>query len=121
MNRLSNDAFAIMATCDKAKKPFGITVDKIGAKQYRFMWAFKIDNDKARREGYDKTSVRGSIEFDAEYPGCPYCGRMGFYICGNCNKVICYNGEGGKVTCPNCGRSAGLRAAEEFDLKGGGY
>ena len=62
MTRLSDKAFAIMAICEKTKKPFGITVDYIGPRRYKFVWAFKIDKDKAHREGYDKHTVTGCVE-----------------------------------------------------------
>ena len=40
-----------MAACERTKQPFGITVDKICSGQYKFVWAFKIDKEKAQREG----------------------------------------------------------------------
>ena len=44
-----------MAVCEEVKKPFGITVDYVGPRQYKFVWAFKIDKDKAHREGVRST------------------------------------------------------------------
>lgn len=118
MGKLSNKAFAIMGMCEQERKPFGITVDpRSGA--YAFCWAFRISDAQAKREGYDKTHVHGSIIYDVEYNGCPYCGTKGFYICGKCGKVICYHGQE-TVTCPNCGMSGEVRVAESFDLTGGG-
>ena len=75
MTTLSNEAFAVMAACERTKQPFGITVDKICSGQYKFVWAFKIDKEKAQREGCGKTNVKGNIILDTEYPGCPYCGE----------------------------------------------
>lgn len=75
MTTLSNEAFAVMAACERTKQPFGITVDKICSGQYKFVWAFKIDKEKAQREGYGRTKVKGNIILDTEYPGCPYCGE----------------------------------------------
>lgn len=75
MTTLSNEAFAVMAACERTKQPFGITVDKICSGQYKFVWAFKIDKEKAQREGYGKINVKGNITLDTEYPGCPYCGE----------------------------------------------
>ena len=63
---------------------------------------FKIKKEQARREGYDAKTVHGSISYDPEFNGCPYCGANGFYICSRCGKIVCYNGEE-YVTCPNCG------------------
>lgn len=119
MTGLSDKAFAIMAVCEESKKPFGITVDYIGPRHYKFVWAFKIDKDKAHREGYDEHSVTGSVELDSDYPGCPYCGSKQFYICA-CGKIVCYHGER-VVTCLSCGQSGEITTVSEINLKGGGY
>ena len=66
MTGLSDKAFATMAVCKETKRPFGITVDYIGPRHYKFVWAFKIDKDKAHREGYDEHTVTGSVELDSE-------------------------------------------------------
>ena len=39
MSKLSKDAFAIMAMCEKTKEPFGITVDPRNG-YYAFAWAY---------------------------------------------------------------------------------
>ena len=120
MTMLSNEAFAVMATCERTKQFFGITVDKICSGQYKFVWAFKIDREKAQREGYDQTNVKGNVTLDAEYPGCPYCEEKAFYTCGQCGSIVCWHGEK-EVTCPKCGNRGTITEAAEFDLKGGGY
>ncbi len=118
MSKLSNKAFAIMGMCEQTRKSFGITVDPRGG-AYAFCWAFKISDAQAKREGYDRTHAHGAIIYDAEYNGCPYCGTKGFYICGKCGRVICYQDQK-MVTCPNCGTSGEVQVAESFDLTGGG-
>lgn len=120
MAGLSKEAFAVMAVCEDAKQPFGITVDKVGQRSYRFMWAFKIDRQKAHREGYDAKSVTGSVDLDTNYPGCPYCGNKQFYICGKCHRIVCWHGHS-EVTCPDCGNKGAIETVEELNLKGGGY
>ena len=108
-----------MAMCEETKKPFGITVNpQRGC--YAFTWAFKINPDQAKREGYDKTNVRGAVMYDPEFNGCPHCGSKQFYICNRCKKVVCYHGQE-YVTCPNCGNSSSLRITEAVDLSGGGF
>lgn len=119
MTTLSDKAFAIMAVCEETKQPFGITVDYISSRRYKFVWAFKIDRDKAHREGYDEHMVTGSVELAPDYPGCPYCGSKQFYIC-SCGRIICYHGEK-VVTCPACGQRGELTEVSEINLKGGGY
>lgn len=120
MTPLSNEAFAVMALCRETKKCFGITVDKICKGQYKFVWAFKIDKEKAHREGFDITNVKGAVSLDPEYPGCPYCGEKRHIVCSSCGKFFCYHGQK-HVTCPNCGASGDIVAVEQVDLKGGGY
>ncbi|MDY3142831.1 MAG: hypothetical protein SOW30_09150, partial [Parabacteroides sp.] len=77
MSKLSKEAFAIMATCETTKEPFGITVDPRNG-YYTFAWAFKIKKEQAKREGYDKTHVRGSVTYDENFNGCPHCGAKSF-------------------------------------------
>lgn len=119
MTSLSDEAFAVMAVCENTKMPFGITVDRIGNRQYKFVWAFKIDREKAHREGFDVHSVTGSVSLDSEYPGCPYCGSKQFYIC-SCGKIVCYHGQQ-IATCPECGASGELSSVNEISMKGGEY
>ena len=71
MTELSDKAFAIMAVCEETQKTFGITVDYISQRHYKFVWTFKVDKGKAHREGYDSKTVTGSVELDPNYPGCP--------------------------------------------------
>ncbi len=120
MTTLSDEAFAIMAMCGREKKPYGITVDKVGYGQFKFVWTFKIDMAKARREGYDAKTVRGSITLDKDYPGCPHCGAKDYYTCGSCGTVVCYHGEEA-VTCPKCGNHGEIKTVDAVDLRGGGY
>lgn len=117
MTPISDDAFVIMSICPEAKKHYGITVDHMGSNKYKFVWAFKIDKDKAHREGYDSKRVHGSIELDDNYPGCPYCKAKQYVFC-NCGSVICWNGEE-VIKCPTCGASGEVSSVETVDLSGG--
>lgn len=54
ITRISKKAFAIVAECPNEKKPYGITVDPISDKEFKFVWAFKISREGASREGFDK-------------------------------------------------------------------
>ena len=119
MRKLSERAFAVMAACEETKRFFGITVDEDGPGEYRFIWAFKIDRDKGRKEGYESRTVSGAVTIDDGFPGCPYCGEKRFYIC-ECGKIVCYHGQA-RVTCPSCGLSGQLKTVERIDLRGGGY
>lgn len=119
MTKLSDKAFAIMAICPESKKYYGITVDYIRRNVYTFVWAFKIDKEKAHREGYDSQHVHGAIELDSEFPGCPYCGNYKFIFC-SCNAVVCWHGQK-VVKCPSCGQTGEVIMTSSVDLCGGGF
>jgi len=115
------EATVIMATCQKSKNTFGIRAEKIG-KAWHLTWSFSMNRQAAGREGYDSTTVKGSIVVDPAYPGCPHCKSRGFVHCGNCSKVVCWDGETAKFTCPACGCKGEISVAETFDnIKGGNY
>ena len=119
MTPVSDKAFAVMAVCPEAKKYYGITVDYLRKNAYKFVWAFKIDKDKAKREGYASQRVHGSVELDAEYPGCPYCRTKDFVVC-NCGKLNCHNGNGTHFTCNWCGLSGTLGSYDGAGFGSGG-
>lgn len=119
ITKLSNEAFVILAQCEETRKPFGITVDPSQGK-LKFVWAFKIDQAKAHREGFDGKHVHGVITLDDNFPGCPHCGEKRFYVCGNCGSVVCWHGQK-RVTCPACGCSGSLELVSSVKLSGGGY
>ncbi len=119
MTPVSDKAFAIMAVCPEAKKYYGVTVDFLRRGAYKFVWAFKIDKEKAKREGYDAQHVHGSVELDAQYPGCPYCKSKQFLFC-SCGAVMCWHGQK-VVTCPSCGQTGEVSSVSSVDLHGGGF
>lgn len=121
MAKLSEDAFAILAGCEEARgKTFGITVDKVSNGDWKLVWPFKIDRDKAKREGFTEKQISGQITLDPDYPGCPYCGSKEFYVCNSCGNVACYHGKE-YVTCPHCGNKGQIISVEKVNLKGGGF
>ncbi|MDR2485468.1 MAG: hypothetical protein LBD55_08740 [Treponema sp.] len=115
------EATVILCKCTK-QHTFGIRVEKRRHDWYR-TWAFKIDEKRAKREGFDKELIKGSMEIDEEYPGCPYCGARGFFQC-ECGKFNCFKGneQGNKwdVTCNWCGKRLTVVSADSFEVKGGG-
>ena len=115
------EATVIMATCQKGNNTFGIRAEKINNK-WHFTWAFPISKKMAGREGYDSTTINGSIMIDSEYPGCPYCTGKGFVHCGRCHKVVCWDNKSTKFLCPVCGNQGDIKVTDEFDnIKAGGY
>lgn len=119
ITHISEEAFAIMAMCDKTQQPYGITIDPKG-NDLKFVWAFKIDKAKAHREHFDGKHVRGSISLDKNFPGCPHCGGKQFIICSNCGTILCYHGQRTFI-CPNCAAHGEITTVDTIELKGGGF
>ena len=114
------NATVVLGKCPKTKKLYGMRVEQRG-KDWVRTWAFPIDEQKAKNEGFTANKVTGSMNAADGYPGCPHCGKSGFVLCGNCGKISCWSSENSKFTCAWCGRSGEVTTAESFDLKGGGY
>ena len=115
------NATVVLAKCPKTKKLYGMRVEQRG-KDWVRTWAFPIDEQRAKHEGFEKNKVSGSMNAADGYPGCPHCGTNGFVLCG-CGKISCWSGgnESKKYTCPWCGQTGVLRITEKFDVKGGDY
>ena len=112
-------ATVVLARCNKTKKLYGMRVEKRGNDWVR-TWAFPIDEQKAKQEGFEANKVSGSMNAVDDYPGCPYCGTRSFVHC-SCGKISCWSSESKKHTCPWCGQTSEVQIAEKFDVKGGGY
>lgn len=112
-------ATVVLARCTKTKKLYGMRVEKRGNDWVR-TWAFPIDEQKAKNEGFEGNKVSGSMNAVDDYPGCPHCGQISFVHC-CCGKISCWNGESKNHTCPWCGEASEVEIAENFDVKGGGY
>lgn len=117
LTKISKAAFVITAICSGNKKMYGITVDKV-ASGYSLIWAFPLTKTQATNEGFEATTVSGNIDVDINYPGCPHCGSKQFYVCSNCQSVVCYHGEE-RVVCPSCGASGNIIKVDKVDLKTG--
>jgi hypothetical protein len=71
------NAKVVLSKCTKTKGIFGIRLEERDGDWIR-TWAFKVDEGKAKREGFEANTVSGSMNADAAYPGCPHCGAQGF-------------------------------------------
>ena len=112
-------ASVILAKC-ASDKLYGIRIEKRDNDWVR-TWAFKIKEEMAEKEGFDKVNFTGSFYTDEEYPGCPYCGAKKCFVCGSCGKVNCYDGSD-KVVCNWCGASGTAAGGDEkMDVSGGGF
>lgn len=105
----ANEAVIVIAKCGASHKSYGIRAEKTGKDKWLFTWAFPIKDDAAKREAYDRTTVKGSLSQSDEYPGCPYCGSRRLIAC-SCGHMSCYIVKDGVFTCDWCG-SPGTPAA----------
>ncbi len=115
------EASVVMAKCRMSHRSYGIRIERRMNQVWYCTWAFQLTEKAGNSEGYGNTMISGKVETDAEYPGCPYCGGMGWVSCGRCGKLTCYNGEERHFTCAWCKSSGELQAAETFELNGSGY
>lgn len=111
----------VMARCSHSRQYYGIRFEesnvvdpnpgfRFGFKPKRYWvgdWAFEIDEGSGKKEGYDKSEIRGFISMGSAYPGCPHCKGASIFKC-SCGKVACWDGRSDIVTCPYCGITAGI-------------
>ena len=129
-------ASVLLAKCGAQDQTYGIRIEK-RENDWVSTWAFKIDDKKAKREGFDKTKITGTFNPDPDYPGCPYCGKNELLQCG-CGKMFCYKqgstsgksetkGESREnrsagIKCPWCGVAIQeIKTVESFTVKSGGF
>lgn len=103
----------IMSRCCKSKQPYGIRSEKMDS-GWVFTWAFRIKEDAARRESFDKNTISGTISISDTYPGCQHCGASGFVHCAKCGKVSCWNGDSSFI-CPWCASKGNIHQTTEFN------
>ena len=137
-------ASVILAKCSASNKTYGIRVEMRGS-DWVSTWAFPIDDGKAKREGFDRTKIKGTFQPVDGYPGCPYCNAQTLAQC-PCGKMICYdisrssgssekkseekserkselkqqNTAGNMIQCPWCGiKIKEIKEVESFEVKSG--
>ncbi len=134
-------ASVILVKCNRHNRTFGIRVEK-RENDWVSTWAFPIDEEKAKREGFDRNTIKGSLQATPEYPGCPYCRGFDLVQCGACGKMSCCRGivetervperksskkktdkyTGASFRCSWCGAVIEeIETVESFSVKSGGY
>ncbi len=99
----------------------GVRIQKMNNGDWYRTWAFKMRENEAANEGYDRNSVVGSLTCTEEFPGCPYCSSKKFSQCMTCGKVSCYHDETNYI-CPWCGTNIkSVESADSFDVSGGKF
>lgn len=112
-------AMVMTPTCPKAKRRFGVRVEKIGTEWYA-TWAFSIPA-KSHENFTSNVSMKNSSFSNKEgFPGCPHCGSDEMLKCGSCNSFYCYHGET-TSTCPVCGNTGTVEWNGWDSISGGGY
>ena len=96
------EALVVLSKCGEVHKTYGIRTEKKSVDSWAFTWAFPIRESSAKREGYDKSSIRGNIQCTEEYPGCPYCKQRNFIFCSGSGHINCYVVKGDTFTCEWC-------------------
>ena len=107
------EANVLLFKCTKSKRAYGVRIQKMRDGDWYRTWAFKLSEGSAKREGYDRSVIKGNLYATEEYPGCPYCGCQGFVMCGHCQKIACWDGES-SYTCPWCGTKSNISTAEDM-------
>ena len=114
------EARIAMCKCKEVKgHTFGVRFQRDGA-TWRYTWAFKMNENSAKREGYNDTQIMGNIFPDEEYPGCPYCSAKYFVICGACQHLNCNTSIGNLFTCEWCGNTGTLGNFDGDGIASGG-
>ena len=98
----NNEAIIVLCKCGEHHKTYGIRAEKRGRDTWMCTWAFPIKESAAKHEGYDKSSMRGSIAFSEEFPGCPYCGGRNWTVC-SCGRLNCTIVKNNLFICEWCG------------------
>jgi len=105
-------AVIVMARCRTTRRSFAIRFEETHAGHWIADWAFALQEDVSRKEGYDQTTIAGSFAFHQEYPGCPHCHADSIVKCG-CGKTACWNQQSTTFTCPWCGGTGEIRGTIE--------
>jgi len=97
-------AQVLLCRCNQNKKLFGITIEKRTDGDWNMMYSYPIDEQHAKSEGFDKTSITADIYSTTSYPGCPYCQKKNFVRCGTCGKITCHTNGTATNTCGWCNK-----------------
>jgi hypothetical protein len=108
----------VMARCRRSGQAFGIRFEEVARGQWQADWTFAVGESAAKREGYDRAEVRGDLGLADAYPGCPHCGEETLAVCG-CDRVMCWDGQTTRLTCPWCRRGAQMGGGSADRLTAG--
>ncbi len=72
MNNKVN-ALVGVAKCPHTNRLYGVRIDT--SSSWEATWAFPINEEIAKREGYEANQFPPGLRYASGYPGCPYCQR----------------------------------------------
>lgn len=116
------EAAVALCKCTSRHKLFGMRFQKVESNLWDLTWAFEMQEKAAKNEGYDTTVIKGGVRMLDEYPGCPYCGNRGVFVC-SCGKLNCLEKNvphGKTVRCEWCGNEGNLGEYDGNGIKSGG-
>lgn len=108
----------LVSRCSAGKQLYGLRMEERGSGQWFVDWSFPVKETTAAREGYDRTEINGSFDFDEHFPGCPSCSAGGLVLCNQCSKLGCWDKQKNLVRCPWCG-SRGVVQGQVTKLRAG--
>lgn len=117
--RRGAEAKIALCRCKEAGKVYGVRMERSGD-MWNSTWAFPVDMDQAKREGYDATVRKGMLGMTKEYNGCPYCGMKTFVVCDACKRLNCNIVTGETFTCDWCGNTGTLSDYDGAGVASGG-
>ena len=119
---MKKQANVLLFKCGKANREYGVRVETTRDNDWVRTWAFEIDPQVARNEGFDQNPIRGMLYATDDYPGCPYCSTDYFVQCGKCKKVSCWHEEK-RAQCAWCGNVMKriVMSKTKFNLKGNNF
>lgn len=119
MSQLPN-VVIVMSRCSRHRESYGIRLEEISRGMWSADWAFPVKETIAKKEGYDRSEIKGIFIVADEYPGCPYCKNKGIILCG-CDKVSCYDNRSPIASCAWCGTKGQIGVGSGVTgLKAGG-
>lgn len=98
----------VKTKCSVHKASFAIIFVDVGGGKWEAQEANELSEDRAQG-GYGQDTITGQMLLGANYPGCPHCGNMTFFLCNKCGTVNCQGSAVPKpdghtyVDCANCG------------------
>jgi hypothetical protein len=73
MDIMKTPATVGISKCQTTGKTYGVRIEQRKNSKWYATWTFPIDVEEAKREGYTVNSFPQNIEYDSDFPGCPFC------------------------------------------------